>query len=264
MNSSVDYETSVSSSKISVDMTKPIVAQVGYLGADYDEWVHQPVTRKESPRFFESDFLEMGTKAKWWMIPMIWGPVVVLCEAKSVSEGLAQHLVLPVFLMGLFVWTFAEYLLHRFLFHMKTSSYWANTIHYIVHGFHHKHPMDSDRLVFPPLFALVIAIPIWYGLQVIIPSRAVCYSMYGGMFMGYILYDLTHYFLHFGTAFNDRLYKMKKDHSNHHFKTQMHNYGFGVTSPLWDLVFNTLPPTKPKSGHGPQAVQSEPTIEDSS
>jgi hypothetical protein len=34
--------------------------QVGHLGADYDEWVHQPVLRKEeSPKFFENDLLEV-------------------------------------------------------------------------------------------------------------------------------------------------------------------------------------------------------------
>lgn len=33
--------------------------QVGSLGANYDDWVHQPVTRKECPRFFESNVLEV-------------------------------------------------------------------------------------------------------------------------------------------------------------------------------------------------------------
>lgn len=36
----------------------------------------------------------------------------------------------------------------------------TNTVHYTIHGFHHKHPMDADRLVFPPLFTMVIAIPV--------------------------------------------------------------------------------------------------------
>jgi hypothetical protein len=33
--------------------------QVGHLGEDYEEWVHQPIMRKESPRFFHSSFLEV-------------------------------------------------------------------------------------------------------------------------------------------------------------------------------------------------------------
>jgi len=30
-------------------------------------------------------------------------------------------------------------------------------MHYIIHGFHHKHPMDGDRLVFPPLYTAAIS-----------------------------------------------------------------------------------------------------------
>lgn len=36
-----------------------IFLQVGYLGADYDEWVHDPIVSRESPRFFESDISEV-------------------------------------------------------------------------------------------------------------------------------------------------------------------------------------------------------------
>ncbi|XP_024370192.1 dihydroceramide fatty acyl 2-hydroxylase FAH1 [Physcomitrium patens] len=243
VQSAVNYDSG-SKSKYSVDMTKPMVAQVGHLGAYYDEWVHQPVMRKGSPRFFHSNVLEMGTKAKWWMIPGIWGPAVAVCVYRAVSEGLPLHMVVATFCVGLLMWTLVEYILHRFLFHMKTSSYWSNTIHYVLHGFHHKHPMDSDRLVFPPLFALSIIIPVWFALQLVVPSPAYHSSLFGGLLSGYILYDVTHYYLHFGMAFTPRLHKMKKDHSDHHFKNQLYNYSFGVTSPFWDIVFNTLPPSK--------------------
>ncbi|KAI8568530.1 hypothetical protein RHMOL_Rhmol02G0208000 [Rhododendron molle] len=41
-----------------VDLNKPLVFQVGHLGEDYQEWVHQPIASKEGPRFFESNFWE--------------------------------------------------------------------------------------------------------------------------------------------------------------------------------------------------------------
>lgn len=34
--------------------------QVGYLGEDYDEWIHQPIVSKEGPRFFANDILEVN------------------------------------------------------------------------------------------------------------------------------------------------------------------------------------------------------------
>lgn len=33
--------------------------QVGHLGEGYQEWVHQPIVQKESPRFFANNFLEV-------------------------------------------------------------------------------------------------------------------------------------------------------------------------------------------------------------
>lgn len=33
--------------------------QVGHLGEGYQEWVHQPIVQKESPRFFANDLLEV-------------------------------------------------------------------------------------------------------------------------------------------------------------------------------------------------------------
>lgn len=40
-------------------LTSNFLSQVGHLGEDYQEWVHQPIVSKEGPRFFESDFWEV-------------------------------------------------------------------------------------------------------------------------------------------------------------------------------------------------------------
>lgn len=130
--------------------------QVGHLGEDYEAWVHQPIVSKEGPRFFESDILEVQiqrvylktrtfsclidfshltltevrsnwqflTRTRWWVIPIVWVPVV--CWFISVSAGMghsASRLALLV-VTGIFAWTLLEYILHRFLFHAKTRSYW--------------------------------------------------------------------------------------------------------------------------------------------
>lgn len=42
--------------------------------------------------------------------------------------------------------------------------YRANTAHYLIHGCHHKHPMDGLRLVFPPAAAAILSIPVCYFL----------------------------------------------------------------------------------------------------
>lgn len=227
--------------EFTVDLDKPLVFQVGHLGEAYQEWVHQPIATKESPRFFENDILEFLTLTAWWVIPVVWLPVVCYTISMSVQMG---HTLFEIVLMvgfGVFTWTLIEYTVHRFLFHIKTKTYWGNTMHYLLHGCHHKHPMDRLRLVFPPAAAAILTIPLWNMVKLLAtPSSTPAF--FGGGLLGYVMYDVTHYYLHHGQPSKETIRNLKKYHLNHHFRIQ--NKGFGITSSLWDKVFGTLPPTK--------------------
>lgn len=227
--------------EFTVDLDKPLVFQVGHLGEAYQEWVHQPIATKESPRFFENDILEFLTLTAWWVIPVVWLPVVCYTISMSVQMG---HTLFEIVLMvgfGVFTWTLIEYTVHRFLFHIKTKTYWGNTMHYLLHGCHHKHPMDRLRLVFPPAAAAILTIPLWNMVKLLAtPSSTPAF--FGGGLLGYVMYDVTHYYLHHGQPSKETIRNLKKYHLNHHFRIQ--NKGFGITSSLWDKVFGTLPPKK--------------------
>ncbi|KAH8974855.1 hypothetical protein BDL97_01G123200 [Sphagnum fallax] len=222
-----------------VDLSKPLVFQVGHLGDGYQKWVHQSIVCKESPRFFQSDFMESLTKTLWWVIPLVWMPVVFWSQVVALQRGLPLEKLFTTVPTGIFIWTFIEYFLHRFLFHVKTSSYWWNTVHYLLHGCHHKHPMDGYRLVFPPALTAVFSIIIYAVLSLFFSWRW-SPSVFGGGLLGYIIYDVSHYFIHHGSPINKLTRRIKRYHLNHHFKVQ--SYGFGITSPIWDWVFGTLPP----------------------
>ncbi|PKA61953.1 Fatty acid 2-hydroxylase 2 [Apostasia shenzhenica] len=149
-----------------VDLNKPLAFQVGHLGKAYQEWVHQPIFSKAGPRIFENDFFESLTRIVWWYIPTIWLPVVCWTATMSIRRGQSLPTVALLVIAGISAWTLIEYIFHRFLFHIKTESYWANTAHYLIHGYHHKHPMDKLRLVFPPSGTAVMCIPLirsWVG-----------------------------------------------------------------------------------------------------
>nr|POE82804.1 dihydroceramide fatty acyl 2-hydroxylase fah1 [Quercus suber] len=113
--------------EFTVDLNKPLVYQVGYLGESYQEWVHQPIVSKEGPRFFESDFWEFLTRTVWWAIPVIWLPVVCWAISKSIQMGVSLPLIAFLVVCGIFLWTLIEYTLHRFLFHIDTKSYCSGT-----------------------------------------------------------------------------------------------------------------------------------------
>ncbi|KAG8365674.1 hypothetical protein BUALT_Bualt18G0131000 [Buddleja alternifolia] len=224
-----------------VDLNKPLVFQVGHLGESYQEWVHQPIVSKEGPRFFESDFWEFLTLTKWWVIPIVWLPVVAWFFSKSIRLGHTIPEVAAMVVFGIFIWTLVEYSLHRFVFHIKTKSYWGNTIHYLIHGCHHKHPMDGLRLVFPPAAAAVLSVPFW-NLVKFMNTPTTAPGLFAGGLLGYVMYDVTHYYLHHGQPTSEMPKGLKKYHLNHHFRVQ--TKGFGITSSLWDKVYGTLPPTE--------------------
>ncbi|KAH7836736.1 hypothetical protein Vadar_004950 [Vaccinium darrowii] len=219
-----------------VDLNKPLVFQVGHLGEDYQEWVHQPIASKEGPRFFESDFWEFLTKNEWWVIPLIWLPVVCWNISVSARMGYTSPQIALMMVCGIFIWTLIEYTLHRFLFHIKTTSYWGNTLHYLIHGCHHKHPMDGLRLVFPPAATAVLCVPFW-NLVKLIFTPPLTPAMFGGGLLGYVIYDVTHYYLHHGQPKSELPRNLKKYHLNHHFRIQ--DKGFGITSSLWDKTTTT-------------------------
>ncbi|XP_021715292.1 dihydroceramide fatty acyl 2-hydroxylase FAH1-like [Chenopodium quinoa] len=123
----------------------------------------------------------------------------------------------------------------------KYNLYRGNTIHYLIHGFHHKHPMDGLRLVFPPAATAILCFPFW-NLVRIFATPSTTPAIFGGSLFGYVMYDITHYYLHHGKPSNDVSKHLKRYHLNHHFCIQ--DKGFGVTSSMWDKVFGTLPPQK--------------------
>uniref|UniRef100_A0A7N0ZR36 Fatty acid hydroxylase domain-containing protein n=1 Tax=Kalanchoe fedtschenkoi TaxID=63787 RepID=A0A7N0ZR36_KALFE len=224
-----------------VDLNKPLVFQVGHLGEKYQEWVHQPIVSIEGPRFFQSDFWEFLTLTKWWAIPVIWLPVVCWSIFQSIRMGHTFPDILLMVAFGILIWSLLEYTLHRFLFHIETKTYWGNTMHYLLHGCHHKHPMDGLRLVFPPAATAVLLIPIW-NIVKLLATPSTTPALFGGGLLGYVLYDVTHYYLHHGQPSREVTKNLKKYHLNHHFRIQ--NKGFGITSSLWDRVFGTFPQTK--------------------
>ncbi|XP_057971853.1 dihydroceramide fatty acyl 2-hydroxylase FAH1-like [Malania oleifera] len=225
----------------SVDLNKPLVFQVGHLGQEYQRWVHQPIVSKEGPRFFASDLLESLTRTVWWVVPLVWLPVVCWFVSLSVRMGLTPPQVAGTVGGGILMWTFLEYTLHRFLFHIKTKSYWANTLHYLLHGCHHKHPMDGLRLVFPPAATAILSVPLWTVIKLLSPP-SFAPALFAGGLLGYVMYDLTHYYLHHGKPSEGVSQNRKRYHLNHHFK--VHNKGFGITSSMWDIVFGTIPQSK--------------------
>ncbi|XP_018311240.1 fatty acid 2-hydroxylase [Mycetomoellerius zeteki] len=223
-----------------INWDKPILWQVGFMGEQYWEWVNLPVNRPI--RFFQSDILEKLSISPWYILPIIWLPIITyffyMGCVLNVSTNIAQN-ILPSLVLGLFIWTILEYFFHRKIFHFKPphNSKVLITLHFLLHGNHHKAPLDDRRQVFPPIFALFLAAIAWEIYKAIFPMAVVHFIAVGST-IGYLSYDLMHYYLHNGAPMaGSYLYTMKRKHNYHHFVH--HEQGFGITNGLWDRILNT-------------------------
>ena len=59
--------------------------------------------------------------------------------------------------------------------------------------------------------------------------------MFAGMLLGYVSYDCMHYLMHSGLLGGP----LKAAHMHHHYMDD--SSGYGISSPLFDLVFGTRP-----------------------
>ena len=250
--------------KESIDLRLPILGQLAAVGDDYDGWVHSPISPSraekiaphvtgkyannarrwsQSLRIFESPLLEWFSHIRWWHILVVWIPIVVALFLGSVgvlgSVGTLSWLpALGWAVGGLFFWTLVEYSLHRFAFHYKPRSAFGRKLHFLAHGVHHLDPWDPTRLVFPPLAGIMIISAI-FGLVWIVLPLDVTMAWIAGMLVGYITYDMTHYYTHHGRPTSRWGKFLKTYHLAHHHKEWEAMYG--VSSPLWDIVFRTGP-----------------------
>lgn len=236
-----------------VDWSQAMLWQVGSLGPKYVEWLETPTDRPL--RLFRSDFCEFFSNTKWYVIPLVWLPVIYYLLSTAAAY-LSLFTTIKLFTIGVFWWSFIEYTLHRFLFHLEPyntkntlvasliNNQYYITFHFLLHGQHHKVPFDKGRLVFPPVPAAIIVLMIraifhftngYYAGEALIA---------GGVF-GYICYDMMHYYTHHGQmtkgSYLDRL---RKYHIDHHFIDP--SKGYGISSKLWDYPFQTAPDEKPK------------------
>jgi sterol desaturase/sphingolipid hydroxylase (fatty acid hydroxylase superfamily) len=62
---------------------------------------------------------------------------------------------------------------------------------------------------------------------------------FAGFVAGYLTYDMTHYATHHFPMRRGIWKFLKRYHMLHHYKTP--DRRFGVSSPLWDIVFGTMP-----------------------
>ena len=184
------------------------------------------MSRKSS----QYELTAVGYYADWVSVPVAAAIAIFWLYASQWYPD--PELAISAAIFGAGTWTLIEYLVHRFAFH-QVEPYKHQ------HGIHHGYPADyigvSPGVTIAILVALGFALPAALG-----PSLGIGYFV--GLLGGYLAYIILHDRYHHGYSFD----WLRRNHEWHHRRPTVN---FGVSSPLWDFVFQTYsvpPPGMPR------------------
>jgi sterol desaturase/sphingolipid hydroxylase (fatty acid hydroxylase superfamily) len=132
-----------------------------------------------------------------------------------------------IFVAGLFAWTLLEYIIHGVLAHSHRT---------FVTPLHNEHHVDP-RAVF--------AMRAWIPTAIALLALLAIFGMAPGMIFlfgivaGFAVYEYIHYRIHFATPSSTIEARLRARHLAHHLREP--DAIFGVTTPIWDVVFGTEP-----------------------
>jgi dihydroceramide fatty acyl 2-hydroxylase len=203
-------------------------------------------TKPVTCQMFETPLIERFSRINPVTPFLFWLPVLGYAAYRAAGNGVGLGVGLGLGLAGLLAWTFAEWTLHRYLFHYVGPRPWQRRMHFVLHGVHHDFPQDGDRLVMP----LGASIPLGVGFYMIFRALlgpVLVDPLFVGFALGYLIYDGTHYAIHHFRMSSRWGRWIKRYHMVHHHTGEEARWG--VSSPLWDWVFGTMGDSKSnKSG----------------
>lgn len=203
---------------------------------------------------FENDFLEKFSRIHPATPFVVYVPMIGVMLWRTYARHVDVVAAVGLVLAGLLVWTLSEYVLHRYIFHWTNDTPFGRRVHFLLHGVHHEFPNDRDRLVMPLLTSVPLAVIFYTLFYVALGGVRFAEPLYAGFAIGYLAYDGTHYALHHFKQTSRFGKFVKRHHMLHHHAD--HQGGFGVSSPLWDVVFGTMPQVKKLSATLPLSATS--------
>jgi sterol desaturase/sphingolipid hydroxylase (fatty acid hydroxylase superfamily) len=177
-----------------------------------------------------------ASRVNYWLALLMDLVTAAILIGLSVRAAQEPAYSLVTFLGGAFIFTFIEYGLHRWLFHAAAS--FATESHHAHHFSPHR-PSAMPFICGPLAGALIwLATTALLGDEagVLLTAGIMCMYLYYG-----VLHDLQHRIRAKGW-----LKARWRDHGIHHGTL---NRNYGVTTSLWDRVFDTYSSER-SSGHG--------------
>lgn len=168
---------------------------------------------------------------------VIFPPVIVYMLAwVERSRGLGMAPAAVLYAGGLFAWTLLEWGVHRAM-HVRTRSRAFSRIQE-PHLRHHREPNNLVSSVIMLRAGIPLAALLFGVTLVVFRDLRDAVVFHAGLMTGYVLYEFIHLHCHAGWHVPG-LRALARYHRSHHYGRW--DRAFGVTSPLWDLIFRTTP-----------------------
>ena len=200
-----------------------------------------PITASRSPATFWQAVLRppralldriiamSTTRANYWMefaVSSTLSATLLVFGARHLQGSWLQ--VPLTIIVGLFAFSFIEYLAHRWIFHGPDSMYQRG------HHAHHQFPKGYDSL---PFFLPAAILSIIAGLLSVVLPAGYGLLIAGTIGSGYVAYGFSHFAIHHRRFEQPWIRRWAARHHVHHYHPDSN---FGVTSTLWDHILGTL------------------------
>ncbi len=192
--------------------------------------------KNETIRLFKNPILEYFSHIHPATPVIVYVPLLIIMSYLGFREiGFIYGVI--SFFAGTLLWSLTEYIIHRWAFHYDPKTDLGKKAHFLVHGIHHDYPRDATRLVMPLLVSVPLATLFYFLFQTVF--GAYHFNVFSGFIFGYVSYDSIHYATHH-LDMKGKLGKfLKTYHLRHHYSDD--HTAYGVSNPLWDYVFGTVP-----------------------
>ena len=143
---------------------------------------------------------------------------------------------------GFLSWGLVEYVVHRFAFHLETLPVFGSNFLNASHLAHHEDPKAMNDLFANLKMSVPVATAYWLLAWEVLGTWLAASYLFMGLVVGYFCYEWLHFQAHHGRSRLPLLRYLRKYHLLHHYRTP--DRRFGVTSPVFDLLFGTFAPGK--------------------
>jgi sterol desaturase/sphingolipid hydroxylase (fatty acid hydroxylase superfamily) len=169
---------------------------------------------------------------------IVWVPVLGMAEMFiAIRTPLGATMLFGLWVIGYLAWGLFEYVVHRFILHARedgNSGLPGNRIHMD----HHGQPDAHGRLNVQLSESVPTALAVFTVFLLVTWDLSLAVHLQVGFMSGYLFYEYLDFQAHHGLARGVVVRFFRRYHLEHHHADAKAHYG--VTSPIFDLLFGTF------------------------